>query len=354
MRGLRRLDQRLAVGETEVVVGAQVEHALAAGHLDLAGLARGDDALVLVQAGRAQGLELARQVLGESLAHGMIRRRGMCTRSGYNIGAGAPRPRDAGAHACTLAPRAGGRRRRSRTRLPAGADADTPPGLRRRVAAVAPMLAVVVPFGMIAGLSAMQSGFSAAQAMTLSATVFAGASQLATVQLVADGAVPAVIVLTALTINLRMMMYSASLAPHFQHLGSGSRLGLAYFLVDQNYALAINRYNRPDGGFEPWGHWYYLGGGVALWLTWQSASAVGVFLGAGIPRDWSLDFAVPLVFLVLLMPALRDRAHVVAALVGGVVATAGTGLPLKLGIVTGALSGIAAGYAFERWAGAQR
>lgn len=220
------------------------------------------------------------------------------------------------------------------------------------IAAVAPMLTVVVPFGMIAGLSAIGTGLSAAQAMVFSATVFAGASQLATLQLITEGAVPAVILLTALTINLRMMMYSASLAPHFQHLGSGWRLGLAYFLVDQNYALAINRYNRPDGGFEPHGHWYYLGAGLALWLTWQAATAVGVFLGAGIPRDWSLDFAVPLVFLVLLMPALRDRAHVVAALVGGGVATAAIGLPLKLGIVAGALSGIAAGYAWERWAAA--
>ena len=188
----------------------------------------------------------------------------------------------------------------------------------------------------------------------LSATVFAGASQLATVQLIAEGALPAIVVLTALTINLRMMMYSASLAPHFQHLGARWRAGLAFLLVDQNYALSINRYQRPDGGFEPHGHWYYLGAGALLWVTWQSATAVGVFLGAGIPDDWSLEFAIPLLFMVLLIPSLRDRAHVVAALVGGSVAVAGTGLPLKLGIVAGALCGIAAGYAFERWAEAER
>jgi 4-azaleucine resistance transporter AzlC len=221
------------------------------------------------------------------------------------------------------------------------------------IAAVAPMLTVVVPFGMIAGLSAVQTGFSPLQAVVFSATVFAGASQLATLQLIGEGALPAVILLTALTINLRMMMYSASLAPHFQHLGTPWRFGLAYLLVDQNYALSINRYNRPGGGFEPHGHWYYLGAGAALWATWQSASAVGIFLGAGIPRDWSLDFAVPLVFIVVLIPALRDRAHAVAAVVGGVVATAATGLPFKLGILAGALAGISAGYGFERWARAE-
>lgn len=216
------------------------------------------------------------------------------------------------------------------------------------------MLAAVVPFGMVAGLTAVGSGLSGLQAMVFSATVFAGASQLATVQLIADGAVPAVILLTALTVNLRMMMYSASLAPHFQHLGSRWRLALAYLLVDQNYALSINRFHRPGGGFEPHGHWYYLGAGAALWLTWQAGNAAGIFLGAGIPAGWSLDFAVPLIFIVMLVPALRDRAHVVAAVAGGAVATAGHAMPLKLGIIAGALSGIAAGYAFERWTEAQR
>lgn len=219
--------------------------------------------------------------------------------------------------------------------------------------AVMPMLAVVAPFGMVAGLTAVGTGLSALQALFMSATVFAGAAQLAALQLIAEGAIPAVILLTALTINLRMMMYSASLAPHFQHLGRRWRLLLAGLLVDQNYALSINRYNRADGGFEPHGHWYFLGAGVALWLTWQASTAAGVFLGAGIPRDWSLDFAIPLVFMVLLVPTLRDRAHMAAAVVGGVVATLARGLPLHLGIVTGALCGIAAGYAFERRAAAR-
>ena len=209
------------------------------------------------------------------------------------------------------------------------------------------LLAVMLYAAVAAAFTAL-AGPKTPQALALSATVFAGASQLATVQLIAEGALPAIVVLTALTINLRMMMYSASLAPYFQHLGNGWRFGLAYLLVDQNYALSVNRYQCIDAGFDPHGQWYYLGAGVALWLTWQTSTAIGVFLGAGIPRDWSLDFAVPLVFMVLLVPALRDRAHVVAALVGGVVATLGVVLPLKLGVVVGALCGIAAGYALER------
>ena len=217
------------------------------------------------------------------------------------------------------------------------------------VLAVAPMLPGVAPFGIVAGLTAVGQGLSAAQAMTMSVTIFAGAAQLATLQLMGEGALPAVILLTALTINLRFAMYSASLAPHLQHLGRRWHLPLAYFLVDQNYAVSIHRFQHGDEDWRAWGHWYYLGAGVALWLTWQTSTAVGVFLGAGVPREWSLDFAIPLVFMVLLVPALRNRAHIVAALTGGLVATAGAALPLHLGIVIGASAGIAAGVAFARW-----
>jgi 4-azaleucine resistance transporter AzlC len=215
--------------------------------------------------------------------------------------------------------------------------------------AVAPMLAGVAPFGVIAGLTAVATGLSAAQAMAMSLTIFAGASQLATLQLLGEGALPAVAVLTALTINLRFAMYSASLAPHFHHLSPRWRFPLAYLLVDQNYAVTINRLQLAPRGSDLFGHWFFFGGGAALWLTWQVSSAVGIFMGGRIPARWSLDFAIPLVFMAVLVPALRHRLHVAAALVGGVVATVCGSLPYNLGIVVGALSGIATGVVLEEW-----
>jgi len=213
--------------------------------------------------------------------------------------------------------------------------------------AMAPMVPAVAPFGIICGLTAMATGLSAAQALTLSATVFAGASQLATLQLVSEGAVPVIIVLTALVVNLRFAMYSASLAPHLYHLGSRWRWPLAFFLVDQNYAFTIMRFQRAEDGHDPLAHWYSLGGGVALWVTWQTASAVGIFMGGGVPRDWSLEFAIPLLFMALLFQSIRHRPHVVAALTGGTVATAAAPLPYNLGLVLGALAGVAAGVSGE-------
>lgn len=211
------------------------------------------------------------------------------------------------------------------------------------------MIPGVAPFGVIAGLTAMATGLSAVQAMAMSITIFAGASQLATLQLLSQGAFPAVVILTALIINLRFAMYSASLAPHLYHLGPGWRLPLAYFLVDQNYALSISRFQYTHRGEDPYGHWFFLGGGATLWVTWQTSTAVGVFMGGGVPRDWALDFAIPLVFMAVLVPTLRQRAHIAAALTGGFVATLAGSLPYNLGLVVGALSGITAGVALEKW-----
>ena len=221
-------------------------------------------------------------------------------------------------------------------------------------AAVAPMLPGVAPFGMVAGLTAAGAGLSMAQAMAMSIFIFAGASQLATLQLIAEGAIPAVILLTALTINLRFAMYSASLAPHFQYLGARWRVPMAYLLVDQNYALSINRFHRSSHQPGDFDHWFFIGAGVALWLTWQASTALGAWLGTGVPRAWSLDFAIPLVFMVLLVPSLRDGPHIVAAAVGGAVATVAAGMPFNLGIVIGALAGIVAGLACEQWRRARR
>jgi 4-azaleucine resistance transporter AzlC len=217
------------------------------------------------------------------------------------------------------------------------------------VIAVSPVVAGVLPFGLVAGLTAMATGLSAVQAMAMSITIYAGAAQLATLQLMAAGTVPAVIVLTALIINLRFALYSASLAPHFHHLGARWRLPLAYFLVDQNYALSIKRFQYEDREQDPHGHWYFLGGGVTLWVTWQLSTLAGIVMGGGIPRDWSLDFAIPLMFMAILVPTLRHRSHVAAAVTGGLVATGAGSMPHNLGLIIGAASGIAAGVVVEKW-----
>ncbi len=211
--------------------------------------------------------------------------------------------------------------------------------------ALLPVLLGVVPFAMIFGVTAVNLAIPAFQAMGMSLIVFAGAAQLVALQLINGGAPLLVILASTFFVNLRFLMYSASIAPHLQE-ASGPRKGLlAYLLTDQAYAVAITHYNEnPDAAYKPY---FFLGAGVALAGTWQIGTAVGIFLGAQIPASWSLDFAMPLTFLALVFPALKDRPAALAAVAAGVTAVLAASLPYNLGLIIAALTGIFVGYLAE-------
>lgn len=212
-----------------------------------------------------------------------------------------------------------------------------------------PILLGVAPFGMIYGLLALSAGLPVAVAQGMSSIVFAGSAQFIAAQLIHDRAPGGVIVLTVLVVNLRHALYSASMAPFARPLGRGWKAGLAYLLTDEAYAVAITRYLRDEGRIEvsPYRHWYFLGAGLTLWTAWQWSTAVGIFVGARVPASWSLDFTLALTFIALVVPALRDRAGVAAALSAGALAVAGAALPYKLGLPLAALGGVLAGLGAE-------
>ena len=216
---------------------------------------------------------------------------------------------------------------------------------RRGVRDVSPLLLGVAPFGVVAGIAAIEAGLTLPQALGMSIIVFAGAAQLAAIELIGQGTPLSIIIVTAIVINLRMLMYSASIAPYLTSLPARVRSGLAYLLTDQAYALSISRYRAGDTTDRVS---YYLGVAVTLWGVWQITTVVGALAQAGIPESLGLEFAVPLVFLALLVPAMEDGPTTVAGLIGGTVATVGAGLPLNLGLLVGATVGIAAGLLAER------
>jgi predicted branched-subunit amino acid permease len=216
---------------------------------------------------------------------------------------------------------------------------------RAGVAAAAPLVIGVAPFGLVAGAAPVAEGFSPASAIGLSTIVFAGASQLAIVDVLAQGGSVLVAVLAAWTINLRMVLYSASLAPYLGHESTRRRLGAAYCLVDQVYALCVARWPA-DGGRTDERLPFYLGAGTLLGTTWVSCTVLGALVGPALPEDIPLDFAIPLVFLVLLVPILVDRPAIAAAVAGGAAAVvageAGAGptstiIGAAVGILTGAV-----------------
>ena len=208
-----------------------------------------------------------------------------------------------------------------------------------------PLLIGVFPFGMIYGALALNAGLSTAAAQAMSSIVFPGSAQFLTTQLVHDSTPGLVIVLTIAVVNLRHMLYSASLAPYLAALPTRWKALLSYLLTDEAYAPTILHYEA--NGVTPSAHWFLFGAGCSLWFTWQVSTALGIFLGTDIPESWSLDFALPLTYIAMVVPVLKNQPAIAAALSAGAVALVAFSLPYKLGLMLAALVGIAVGTFLE-------
>jgi len=210
----------------------------------------------------------------------------------------------------------------------------------------APILLGVVPFGLLFGALAISAHLSSLAAQAMSSIIFAGSAQFIAAQLIGTGTSGLVILMVVFVVNLRHALYSASVAPFIKGLNTTWKLLLAYLLTDEAYAVTITHYNRE--GDSPDRHWYFLGAGLTLWSSWQLSTAIGIFIGAQIPPNWPLGFILPLTFIALVVPALKDRAGVAAALVAGLVGLVAINFPYKTGLLAAALIGILTGMLIER------
>jgi 4-azaleucine resistance transporter AzlC len=209
-----------------------------------------------------------------------------------------------------------------------------------------PILVGVVPFGMIYGILALGMGLNPLTAQAMSSVVFAGSAQFMLVQMVGAGTPAIVMIVTGFVINLRHALYSASLAPFTQRLNLGWKTLLSYLLTDEAYVVTVMHYN--ERGELTHKHWYFLGAGLALWSSWQISTGVGIFLGAQVPPEWGLEFTLSLTFIALVVPALKDRASVLATVAAGFASVLAAGFPYKLGLLTAALVGILVGLGSEK------
>ena len=215
------------------------------------------------------------------------------------------------------------------------------------VRAEIPILIGVFPFGLIYGVLAISAGLSRPAAQLMSSIVFAGSAQFITAQLIQASTPGFVIVLTIAVVNLRHMLYSASLAPYLASLSTRWKVVLSYLLTDEAYAPSILHYEKE--GMTQYGHWFLLGAGACLWSTWQVSTAVGIFLGSAVPESWSLDFALPLTFIAMVVPVLKNRPSIAAAISAGITALLASPLPYQLGLIVAALVGIVVGTILEGW-----
>ncbi len=208
-----------------------------------------------------------------------------------------------------------------------------------------PILLGVVPFALICSVAAVSVGLTPFEAAGMSFVVFAGASQLAVLQLIGEGALWIVMLLTAWIINLRFTMYSASLAPYLQKEPLHRKIPFVYILSDQAFGVTMSHFANEVPANPAW---YYYGAAATIWLTWIISAILGALLGAFVPASWGLDFAFPLSFMALMFASLKDRPTLIAALVGGITAVITKGLPYNLGLILAATLGITAGVFAEK------
>lgn len=216
------------------------------------------------------------------------------------------------------------------------------------VRATLPLVIGAIPFGIIFGALAVNSGLSVGATAAMSAFVFAGSSQFIAAGLVGSGAGILIIGLTTFVVNLRHSLYSITLAPHMKHLPQRWLVPLGFWLTDESFLVVAERYRQPDA--SPVKHWFYLGSALAMYINWQVCTWIGIFAGQRLPdpASWGLDFALIVTFIGMVTPGLRSRPTAVSALVAGIAAILFAGLPNQLGLIVAALTGVVAGMLAER------
>ena len=223
-------------------------------------------------------------------------------------------------------------------RLPDGIDRDA---LRD----VWPVLIGIAPFGLLIGVTIAHTGLGARLGLGSAAAMFGGGAHFAALTLLAHGAGPLAVLGAVVVVNGRLALYAAALQPRFRHQPAWFRWLAPHVLVDQNYALATARAELVEPArFRR----YWLTAGAAFAVVWIGSHVVGLLLADLLPEHSPLDVAAPALFVGLLVPQLRRRPPIVAAAVGAAVAAAASPLPQGVGLMLGALAGIAAAAATDR------
>jgi 4-azaleucine resistance transporter AzlC len=210
-----------------------------------------------------------------------------------------------------------------------------------------PLLLGAFPFGLIYGALAVPAGLSVPAAMAMSAFVFAGSAQFIAVGLIAAQVPVAIIILTTFVVNLRHLLYSASLLPYLKNLPQRWRIPLAFWLTDETYAITMHHFQENPASRNK--HWFQLGSSIAMYLNWQFWTFVGVMLGERIPdaSSWGLDVAMPTTFIGMIIPFVKSSSMLVSVLTAGAASLLTYNMPYKLGIFLSAFIGILAGLTTE-------
>lgn len=213
--------------------------------------------------------------------------------------------------------------------------------------ALLPIISGIIPFGAVMGSAFSEAGLTFWQAILMNTAVYAGAAQLATINLMTLNAAVLVVVGTGLIINLRFLLYSAAMSPYLHESKPLIKFLCAFTLTDQSYAAMSANQDSFKSNSEAVN--FYLGTAACMLITWHGSVIAGFIFGNFAPASWSLDYAVPLSFVALLIPTLKNRKYVAVALFSTIASLLLHDLPLKTGLILTAVLSIGfAGYLIRR------
>lgn len=217
------------------------------------------------------------------------------------------------------------------------------------ILAGSPFILVVAPFALLFGAVATEAGLNLTQTMSMTVLVIAGASQFAAIQMLVEQAPTFVVLLTGLAINMRMALYSASMAPHIGQAPQYKRLLAAYFLVDQSYAASIRKFEDEPHLTTSQKLRYFFGTMVTICPLWYGFTYLGAIGGESIPPQYALDFAVPITFISLVAPSLRSIPHLSAAFISVTISLLLAWMPYNLWLLIAALLAMITGAFIEKF-----
>ena len=216
--------------------------------------------------------------------------------------------------------------------------------VRRGIVDALPIYVPAIPFALVLGLAIVESEIGLFTGWSGSWLIYSGAGQLVLVSLLGTGAAVVAAMTASLVISARHLMYSAALAPSFQRQPAWFRWFGPYLLNDQLFALMTVKLDEEPKDFRV----YYLAAGLTFWVLWQVTTLLGILIGPVVPEEWNLAFAVPLLFMGLLVLGIDRSPKLVAAVVGAAVTFVLAGMPNRAGLLIGSVIGVLAGVVVKR------
>lgn len=211
----------------------------------------------------------------------------------------------------------------------------------RGASTIMPLCIGDFPFSFIVGALSVSAGMSVWQSTAWSAIVIAGSAQMLALNMLKTGATLGVIIFTTLIINLRHVLYSASISGTVREASFFKKCFMSYALTDEVYATTVKEME----GNKKEKYLFYGSAMITFWAIWVLADFLGALVGASFPHieKYGLDFAMVAAFIAIVVPQIKSQACTVAAVVAAVSGVLLVVLPYSLGIVVASVLGVLAG-----------